>query len=58
MKFVGSLFTKKGWQKVGRVLEDKADVPAIGKKQPMVNVWIAIGFAVFYWVLNLVFGLI
>lgn len=58
MKFVGSLFTKKGWQKVGRVLEDKADVPSIGKKQPMVNVWIAIGFAVFYWVLNLVFGLI
>lgn len=57
-RFVGSLFTKRGWQKVSRVLTDKADVPSLGKKQPMVSVWIATGFAIFYWVLALVMGYI
>ena len=58
MRFVGSLFTKRGWQKVSRTLSDKADVPRLGKNQPMISVWIATGFAVFYWILNLIFGYI
>jgi hypothetical protein len=58
MRFVGSLFTKKGWRKVSRTLSDKMDVPALGKQQPMITVWIALGFAIFYWVLNFIFGFI
>lgn len=58
MRFVGSLFTKQGWRKVSRTLTDKADVPNLGKQQPMVSVWIATGFAVFYWVINFVVGLL
>ncbi len=58
MRFVGSLFTKKGWRKIGMVLEEKKDVPDIGKSQPMVSVWLAIGFAAFYWVLTFILGLI
>ena len=57
-RFVGSLFTKGGWQRVSRVLFDKADVPYLGKNQPMVNVWIATSLAVFYWVLNFILGLV
>lgn len=58
MRFVGSLFTKRGWQKVSYTLSDKMDVPELGKRQSMITVWLAIGFAVFYWLLNFIFGFI
>ena len=57
-RFVGSLFTKRGWQEVRRVLTNSADVPMIGNAQPMISVWLAIGFAAFYWVVNFVLGMI
>ena len=57
-RFVGSLFTKNGWSKVSMVLSDKMDVPSLGKRQPMITVWLAIGFAVFYWLLNFILGFI
>ena len=57
-RFVGSLFTKRGWMAVSRVLTDKADVPMLGKGQPMISVWIATGFGVFYWIVILVLGLV
>ena len=58
MRFVGSLFTKRGWQRIARTLSDKMDVPDIGKRQSMVTVWLATGFAVLYWVLNFILGFI
>ncbi len=48
-KYFGSLFTKQGWIKTSRVLESKTNVPYIGKQQPMINVWLAVGFSVLYW---------
>lgn len=58
MRFVGSLFTKRGWRKVSYALTDKMDVPELGKKQPMITVWLAIGFAVFYWLLSFILGFV
>ena len=58
MRFIGSLFTRRGWQNISRVLTDKADVPTLGKQQPMISVWLATGFAVLYWVLNFILGFI
>ncbi len=58
MRFVGSLFTKKGWQRVKRVLENKKDVPDLGKNQPMINVWLAIALALIPWVIMFITGLI
>lgn len=48
-KYFGSLFSKQGWRKTTRTLESKMDVPYYGKQQPMINVWLAIGFSAFYW---------
>ncbi len=53
-----SLFTKNGWAKTARALNGKNDVPYLGKSQPMFNVWLALGFAVVYWVLAFVMGLV
>lgn len=57
-RFVGSLFTKRGWKAVERELSKKADVPDLGKNQPMISVWLATGFGVFYWLVTLVLGLV
>ncbi len=50
--FIRSLFTKYGWQRVYYALYDSAGVECYGKTKGMVNVWLAIGFAVFYWILT------
>lgn len=51
-EFLRSLFTKFGWRKVYYALYEAADVECLGKAQRIPNVWLAIGFAVFYWVLT------
>lgn len=56
--FFGSLFTKRGIRQVIFNLQTSSDVPAIGKQQPMINVWLALGFASIYWIVNLILGLI
>ncbi len=57
-RFVGSLFTKRGWRAVTNTLDASNDVPYIGKTQPMFNVWLALSFGVLYWVLALIMGFI
>lgn len=57
-RFIRSLFTKYGWKKVYYTLYESAGVECLGKAQRMPNVWISIGFAVFYWVLNFLLNLL
>ena len=56
-KFVGSMFTKKGWKAAERELFLSAGIPYAGKTQPMLGVWLAIGFSAVYWALALLRGL-
>lgn len=56
-RYVGSLFTKKGWQQTERALFLCCDVQYAGKNQPMFGLWIAIGLAAAYWLISLVMGL-
>ncbi len=56
-RFVGSLFTKRGWQRVERELFLACDVQYVGKQQPMFGVWIAVGLAAAYWLISLIMGL-
>lgn len=53
-KFIGSLFTKRGWSVVTRELEYKNPVPFLGKNQPMFGLWMALGFSLVYWLLNFI----
>lgn len=55
-KFIGSLFTRRGWVNVTNELNRKNEAPYLGKAQPMFNVWLALGFGVFYWLLNFILG--
>lgn len=57
-RFLGSLFTKRGWRAVERELIITCDIPYVGKTQPMLGVWLAIGFSAVYWVLALLQGLL
>lgn len=57
-RFVGSLFTRRGWQQAERELIVTCDIPYVGKTQPMLGVWLAIGFSAVYWVLALLGGLL
>ncbi|MCM1305910.1 MAG: CPBP family intramembrane metalloprotease [Bacteroides sp.] len=57
-KFFASLFTVKGWRSVTRVLNRANDVNCLGKAQPMIGVWIALGLSVIYWLYSFISGLI
>lgn len=57
-KFAGSLFTKRGWVAVTRELEYKNNVAPLGKKQPMLSFWLAIGFVSVYWLAMFISGLV
>lgn len=51
-RFAASMFTPKGWRAAERAIASTAlDIPYLGKSQPMINVWLAIGFAAFYWII-------
>lgn len=56
-RFFSSLFTKNGWRALSRELEFENGVPYIGKAQPMINVWLAVGFGALNWVLSFISGL-
>lgn len=56
--FVRSLFTKSGWRDISYTLRESGGITIIGKGQPLINVWFALGFAVLYWVLALISGLL
>lgn len=58
VKFVGSLFTKRGWRTAELELAGQGGVPYLGKQQPMINVWLAIGFAALWWVVTFISGLL
>lgn len=58
-RFLASLFTKHGIAAAERELTvANLDIPYMGKRQPMFSVWLAIGFAVVYWVISLLQGLL
>lgn len=56
MRFCGSMFTARGWNRAETALvqASSADIPYIGKAQPMINVWLAVGLACIYWVFGLI----
>ena len=56
-RYVGSLFTKRGWQRTERELFLCCDVQYYGKSQSMFGVWLAVGLSAAYWVVALVMGL-
>ena len=56
-RFVGSLFTKRGWQRTERELFLASGVQYYGKSQSMFGVWIAMALSAAYWVVALVMGL-
>jgi membrane protease YdiL (CAAX protease family) len=56
--FIKSLFGKNGWRRIGSSLEYSGGVIYIGKAQPMLSVWIALGFDAFYWIVTFVQGLL
>ena len=56
--FFASLFTKRGWRRITRILTHNNDVNYLGKAQPMIGVWIALGLSAVYWLYNFISGLI
>ena len=57
-RFFKSLFTKAGWATVTRTLARKNEVEYIGKAQPMIGVWIALGLVIVYWLYSFIAGLL
>lgn len=57
-RFFALLFTKRGWRAVEREMFDGMGTVYLGKEQPMLNVWLAIGLAAIYWVVALITGLL
>lgn len=58
LRFVGSMFTKRGWRTAELELAEQGGVPYLGKQQPMINVWLAIGFATLWWMVTFISGLL
>lgn len=56
-RYLGSLFTRKGWKDTEIALFRAADVSYLGKQQSMFGLWLAIALSAAYWVLALVMGL-
>ncbi|MDE7373559.1 MAG: CPBP family intramembrane metalloprotease [Clostridia bacterium] len=56
--FFASLFTKRGWRRITKVLTFDNDVNYLGKAQPMIGVWIALGLSAVYWLYNFISGLL
>lgn len=56
LRFCGQMFTPQGWRKAERALAQSCadDIPYLGKAQPMINVWLAVGLACVYWVFGLI----
>lgn len=57
-KFVGSLFTKSGWQTLTRALTRSNGIETTGKSQNVLGVWLALGILVIYWIVAFVQGMI
>lgn len=56
--FFKSLFTKNGWKRLSHVLERENGVLYLGKQQPMIGVWIALGLVIVYWLYAFIVGMI
>lgn len=57
-KFVGSLFTKRGWETVTRALTRSNEIETTGKEQNVLGVWLALGIVAIYWIVAFVQGMI
>jgi len=51
-------FSKQGWIRITRTLERQTTTQFIGKKQPMVGVWIAFGMICIYWLYIFIYNLV
>lgn len=58
MSFVGSVFTKRGWQNISRALTRTNDIETTGKEQNILGVWLALGVFAVYWLIAFVQGMI
>ncbi len=56
--FIASLFTKAGWRRIGSALVECGDADMIGKNQPLLGVWLALGLVSVYWLYSLIVGLL
>ncbi|MBQ9276130.1 MAG: CPBP family intramembrane metalloprotease, partial [Clostridia bacterium] len=57
-RFLGSLFTKSGWQTVTRSLTRSNGIETTGKEQNVLGVWLAFGVVAVYWIIAFVSGMI
>ncbi len=58
LKFVASLFTKRGWQNTTRALTRSNQIETTGKAQNVLGVWLAFGVVAIYWIIAFVQGMI
>lgn len=56
--FFKSLFTRAGWRNLTRTLTQMNGVEQIGKAQPMIGVWLALGLSAAYWLYAFISGLL
>ncbi len=57
-KFIGSLFTKSGWQNITRALTRSNGIETTGKEQNVLGVWLVLGIVIIYWIIAFVQGMI
>lgn len=57
-RFFASLFTKRGWKIAERAIENANGVEMLGKNQPMIGVWLALGLMCAYWLISFITGIV
>ncbi len=57
-KFIGSLFTKSGWQNITIALTRSNGIETTGKEQNVLGVWLVLGIVIIYWIIAFVQGMI
>ncbi|MBR4801110.1 MAG: CPBP family intramembrane metalloprotease [Clostridia bacterium] len=58
LRFVGSVFTKRGWMAILNALTRSNGIETTGKEQNVLGVWLALGVVGVYWFVAFVQGLI
>ena len=58
LRFVGSVFTKRGWEKILGALTRSNGIETTGKEQNVLGVWLALGIVIIYWLITFVQGMI
>ena len=58
MRFLASLFTKRGWRDITFALTRTNGIETTGKEQNVLGVWLALGIVAVYWIVAFVQGFI